>query len=192
MSLRQRFALCAIALATAFPVMADWSLVPDASSLNFLTTKNAQVTEVHAFESLSGTLSDSGKLEVVVDLASVNTNIDIRNTRMQEMLFDVANFATASFTATLPDSIIALNAGESISTAIEGTLSLHGKDVVTSFTVQVSKLDDNTFSVTTTQPTLLSASDFGLGAGVEALQKIAGLQSITSTVPVTFTVTFTG
>ncbi|GEA09772.1 YceI family protein [Alteromonas sp. KUL49] len=192
MSLRHRVALCAIALSSAFPAMADWSLSPDESTLNFLSTKNAQITEVHAFERLSGTLSDSGVLEVVVDLTSVNTNIDIRNTRMQEMLFNVASFATASFSATLPDTLMQLSAGESVSTMVDGTLSLHGNDVATSFAVQVSKLDEKTFSVTTTKPTLLSASAFGLSTGVEALQKIAGLQSITSTVPVTFTVTFTG
>ena len=54
-----------------------------------------------------------------------------------------------------------------------------------------SKVDADTLTVSTTAPTLIKAESFGLTAGIEALQKIAGLKSITTTVPVSFSVTFT-
>ena len=72
------------------PAFADWTVAPEQSSLHFMSTKNAQVTEVHAFEALSGSVSDNGKLMIEVPLSSVDTNIPIRNTRMQEKLFNVA------------------------------------------------------------------------------------------------------
>ena len=53
------------------PAFADWTVAPEQSSLHFMSTKNAQVTEVHAFEELSGSVSDSGQLMIEVPLRSV-------------------------------------------------------------------------------------------------------------------------
>ena len=181
----------ALACGLAFPAAADWSLDKDTSALHFMSTKNAQITEVHQFDNFEGSLSDDGKLMVTVDLSSVNTAIDIRNKRMQEMLFNVAKYADATFQATLPDAMMNLETGTVVSGKVDGILSLHGKAVPTSFSVTASKLTDDTMSVTTSSPTLVKADAFGLAEGVAALQKIAGLSSITTTVPVTFSVTFT-
>ena len=64
--------LLALSACIALPASAAWTLDSDASSLNFLSTKNAQVTEVHSFDELKGSLSDSGKLtgEVPLDCSS--------------------------------------------------------------------------------------------------------------------------
>lgn len=179
-----------LACGFALPAAADWTMDSDASALHFMSTKNAQITEVHTFDNFKGRLSEDGKLMVVVDLASVNTAIDIRNKRMQEMLFDVANFAEASFEADLPEAMVNLASGEVVSGKVEGTLTLHGMAVPTSFTITASKVSDDTLAVSTTSPTLVKADAFGLADGVAALQKIAGLNSITTTVPVTFSVVF--
>ncbi|APD87919.1 hypothetical protein BM527_18490 [Alteromonas sp. Mex14] len=174
----------------AFPAAADWSIDGETSVLHFLSTKNAQVTEIHKFDSFDGSLSDSGKLSVAVDLSSVNTAIDIRNERMREMLFNVTKFAQATFEASLPESMMNLQTGDVVNGKVNGILTLHGKAVPTSFSVQASKVSDDMLSVSTTAPTLIKAESFGLADGVAALQKIAGLNSITTTVPVTFSVTF--
>ncbi len=128
---------------------------------------------------------------MAVDLSSVNTAIDIRNKRMQEMLFNVTKFAQATFEANLPESMMNLKSGQVVNGKVDGILMLHGKAVPTSFAVKASKVDDDTLTVSTTSPTLIKAESFGLAEGVAALQKIAGLKSITTTVPVTFSVTFT-
>ncbi|AUC89978.1 MAG: YceI family protein [Alteromonas sp.] len=173
----------------AFPAAADWTIDGDTSALHFLSTKNSQVTEVHKFDSFNGNLSDSGKLNVEVDLSSVNTAIDIRNKRMQEMLFNVSKYATAIFEATLTDSMMKLNAGDVVNGKVDGILTLHGQAVPTTFAVTVSQVDEDTLTVSTSAPTLIKAESFGLAKGVAALQEIAGLKSITTTVPVTFSVT---
>lgn len=180
-----------LACGLAFPALADWNLDGDTSVLHFLSTKNSQITEVHKFDSFEGSLSNAGKLRVTVNLASVNTSIDIRNTRMQDMLFNVAEFAEATFDATLPESMLNLADGEVASGKVDGILTLHGMAVPTSFSVMASKVNADTLTVSTTAPTLIKAESFGLTAGIEALQKIAGLKSITTTVPVSFSVTFT-
>lgn len=175
----------------AFPAAAQWTMDNDTSELHFLTTKNAQVTEVHQFDSFGGSLSDDGKLAVTVSLASVNTAIDIRNERMKKMLFNVGQFAEATFEAKLDESMTNLAVGDMVTGSVEGTLTLHGKAVPTTFAVKASKVSEDTLTVSTTSPTLIKAESFGLADGVAALQQIAGLKSITTTVPVTFSVTFT-
>jgi polyisoprenoid-binding protein YceI len=179
-----------IACGLAFPAAADWKMDTDTSVLHFLSTKNAQVTEVHKFDDFDGSLSDAGRLMVNVDLSSVNTAIDIRNKRMQEMLFQVTKYAQATFEADLPENMMNLKDGEVINGKVDGILTLHGKAVPTSFSIKASRVSEDTLTVSTTAPTLIKAESFGLAGGVSALQKIAGLKSITTTVPVTFSVTF--
>ena len=178
-----------LACGLSFNASADWTIDTDTSALHFISTKNAQVTEVHKFDSFKGNLSDDGKLNVEVDLSSVNTAIDIRNKRMQDMLFNVSEYATANFEATLTKPMMQLKAGEVMNGKVDGILTLHGKAVPTAFAVTVSQVDADTLTVSTSAPTLIKAESFGLAQGVEALQKIAGLKSITTTVPVTFSVT---
>lgn len=172
----------------ALPATADWSIDSDNSSLNFLTTKNAQVTEVHSFDALSGKLSNDGKLTVKVPLSSVNTNIDIRNTRMQEMLFETKTYPEATFTATVPDALLTMSAGDSQTASISGEISLHGVTAPATFNVVVNQLSDHTITVATTAPTVINAATFNLDGGVKALQDVAKLASITLAVPVTFSV----
>ena len=112
-----------LACGLAFPAAAVWSLDKDTSSLHFMSTKNAQITEVHQFDNFDGSLSDDGKLMVTVDLSSVNTAIDIRNKRMQEMLFNVAKYADATFQATLPDAMMNVETGTVVSGKVDGILS---------------------------------------------------------------------
>lgn len=174
----------------ATPVFSMWSVNNEQSALHFLTTKNSQVSEVHAFDSVSGSVSPSGKLTIEVPLATVNTAIPIRNTRMQEMLFEVAKYPVATFTADIPATLMSLAVGSTSIVNVDGTLSLHGLEAPVSFNVSVSKTSSSQMVVTTVAPTLIGAATFNLTAGVEALRNIAGLKTITPNVPVTFTVTF--
>ena len=68
---------------------AEWTLSPD-SSVKFLSTKNTNITEVHEFTQVSGSVSDQGSAKIAIDLSSVETGIEIRNERMQSMLFNVS------------------------------------------------------------------------------------------------------
>lgn len=193
-NLARKFKRAAIGIAlssVATTAAADWELDAENTSLHFLSTKNAQVTEVHQFTSLSGSVSDSGELTVDVDLSSVDTGIDIRNTRMKEMLFNVTEFGSATFEASIPKAMLSGKAGDVQLGAVDGILSLHGMAAPMTFHIAVSLVDKSTISVSTTQPSLLDVSAFGLTDGVESLREVAGLKSITTTVPVTFTATFT-
>jgi polyisoprenoid-binding protein YceI len=166
------------------PVEADWT-VSDSSRIGFVSIKNNRIGENNAFERVSGSISESGQVAVSVDLSSVETGIGIRNERLQKMLFEVASFPTASVDAALSDSqIAALRAGGARAESVSVNISLHGKTVSKTANVSVSSSGGDV-RVTTTQPIVITAQEFGLESGVAALQQIAGLSAISRSIPVT-------
>lgn len=166
------------------PVQADWT-VSDSSRIGFVSIKNNRIGENNAFERVSGSISESGQVVVSVDLSSVETGIGIRNERLQKMLFEVASFPTASIDAVLSDSqIAALRAGGARAESVSVNISLHGKTVSKMANVSVSSSGGDV-RVTTTQPIVITAQEFGLESGVAALQQIAGLNAISRSIPVT-------
>ena len=166
------------------PVQADWT-VSDSSRIGFVSIKNNRIGENNAFERVSGSISESGQVAVSVDLSSVETGIGIRNERLQKMLFEVASFPTASIDAALSDGqIAALRAGGARAESVSVNISLHGKTVSKMANVSVSSSGGDV-RVTTTQPIVITAQEFGLESGVAALQQIAGLNAISRSIPVT-------
>ena len=166
------------------PVQADWT-VSDSSRIGFVSIKNNRIGENNAFERVSGSISESGQVAVSVDLSSVETGIGIRNERLQKMLFEVASFPTASIDAALSDSqIAALRAGGARAESVSVNIRLHGKTVSKTANVSVSSSGGDV-RVTTTQPIVITAQEFGLESGVAALQQIAGLNAISRSIPVT-------
>ena len=166
------------------PVQADWT-VSDSSRIGFVSIKNNRIGENNAFERVSGSISESGQVAVSVDLSSVETGIGIRNERLQKILFEVASFPTASIDAALSDSqIAALRAGGARAESVSVNISLHGKTVSKTANVSVSSSGGDV-RVTTTQPIVITAQEFGLESGVAALQQIAGLNAISRSIPVT-------
>jgi hypothetical protein len=90
----------------------------------------------------------------------------------------------------LPDNVMNLAKGSSISVMIPAELSVMGISKTVNVTVQVTRKTDDGIVATSTQPILISAADFGLTSGIEILQKLAGLSSIGLTVPVSFNLVF--
>ncbi|MCU4674360.1 YceI family protein [Catenovulum sp. 2E275] len=171
--------------------MAAWQLDNSQSQLNFLSTKKAQITETHHFKTLSGEISDLGKVTVEIDLASVDTLIPIRNERMQEFLFETNQFAKATITAQLkPAQLQSIEAGSVTQMDVNAQLNLHGQSQNLALSLVVFKDNKGNISAVSRQPVLINAADFKLVDGVNKLQELAGLPSITYVVPVTFSLRF--
>lgn len=185
-----RFFSLALILISASQSFADWSL-QQPSSIHFLTSKNTHITEIHHFKQFNAYVKDSGYSKIEIDLASVDTRIGIRDERMNEHLFETSRFSTASFEAEIPATVLA-QASSGIATQFElkGQISLHGEQAAASCQVLISSNKNNTISVTSITPMLIDANSFNLVAGINKLREIAGLKSITETVPVTFSLTF--
>ena len=172
------------ALGVMPPAQADWAL-SDSSRIGFVSIKNNSIGENNAFERVSGSISASGQVSVSVDLSSVETGVGIRNERLQKMLFEVVSFPMATIDTALTDSqIAALEAGGAQTESVGVSISLHGKTVNKTANLSVSASGGDV-RVTTTQPIVITAQEFGLEAGVAALQQIAGLNAISRSIPVT-------
>ena len=170
---------------------AAWNLNNDESRLSFISIKKDAVAEVHKFTHLSGTVDDTGKVEVVIQLASVDTAVPIRDERMRDMLFNTNLFPTASVTAQVdPAEITGLVSGQSINIETEITVDLHGQSKKYKAAVSVVKLQSGSLMVNTIYPIIVNADDFTLAKGVEALRDIAKLPAISTAVPVSLVLVF--
>ena len=172
-----------VALA-ALPAQADWS-INDTSRVGFVSIKNNVIGENNAFQRVSGGISDAGVVMVSIDLTSVETGVGIRNERLQKMLFNVASFPQATVSAQLSDAqLVALKSGVSVAETVSVSVALHGETVSKQVELAAAQAGD-TVRVMTTQPIVITAAEFGLEAGVAALQQIAGLNAISRSIPVT-------
>ena len=172
------------ALLSIAPAHADW-MVQDTSRIGFVSIKNNSIGENNAFQRVSGSISEAGMVAVAIDLTSVETGVGIRNERLQTMLFDVASFPSATVKTTLtPAQVMALRGGGTVTESVALDVSLYGTTVSKTAELLVSVLDDDV-RVTSTQPIMITAQDFGLESGVAALQKIAGLSAISRSIPIT-------
>ncbi|ATX78818.1 Polyisoprenoid-binding protein YceI [Mariprofundus aestuarium] len=168
----------------------EWTLDGSGSDINFVSLKKGAVAEVHHFTRLSGSVKGKSAM-VAIDLASVESGIDIRNKRMKSMLFEVGRFASAAITADLATiDFHALKAGESLTTAVPVVLDLHGVSKEFSVLLSVTTLAGDKLLVSSREPVIVKASDFGLAGGIEALREVAKLPSIAQAVPVSFHLQF--
>jgi polyisoprenoid-binding protein YceI len=182
----------ALMLSSQISFAAMWELNNTQSSLNFESTKNTDIKEESKFTQLKGELDDNtAKGKVEVSLNSVDTHIPLRDERLRELLFETARFATAEFTTQFdPKDIALLNDMQAHKLPVSGTLNLHGVTHEISTDVIVQKLNANTLQIKNAEPIVLDTSDYNFQAGMATLTKLAGLQSIDTSVPLSFTLIF--
>jgi|TARA_B100000405_G_scaffold113311_1_gene79005 polyisoprenoid-binding protein YceI len=169
---------------------AHWELDNNSSTLSFVTVKADHVGEVHTFDQLSGDINDDGSVQITIELASVNTLIDIRNERMQNMLFETNLFPQATISGEIDlDAVAAMDAGVSQAISVDFDLAIHGESSSYTADVLVTRTESGVLA-STVKPIIVMADTHGLVSGVEALREVAGLPSISRAVPVSFNVVF--
>lgn len=174
------------------PVTAsDWRLNAETSRIAFVSIKAGEFAEPHYFRTLAGEVTADGAATLEIPLDSVETEIPIRNERMREMLFETATYPNATITAAIPTAQFeGLEIGERVRHTADVTVSLHGveRDITTD--LFVTRIDADQVLVETATPILMHADDFDLLDGVSALAEVAGLPSISPSVPVTVSLVF--
>ena len=169
---------------------AHWELDNNSSTLSFVTVKADHVGEVHTFDQLSGDINDDGSVQITIELASVNTLIDIRNERMQNMLFETNLFPKATISGEIDlDAVAEMDAGVSQAISVDFDLAIHGESSSYTADVLVTRTESGVLA-STVKPIIVMADTHGLVSGVEALREVAGLPSISRAVPVSFNVVF--
>lgn len=168
-----------------------WTLSAEASYLNFVTTKNTHVIEAHSFGEISGAISDAGIATLTINLSSVNTGIALRDQRMRDLLFEVVSFPNATVTLAVPNGLLTnLAVGSTSEIDVTATLNLHGISQPLATRLSVQKLTATRVLVQNLTPILVSAADYDLSNGVEALREAVAIASISKAVPVDFTLVY--
>jgi hypothetical protein len=191
----KRFAFAA-ALSTvlALPALAgghaNWTAVDGFSQVAFGSVKNDDNGEVHHFNGVTGSVTESGELTVSVDVTSVETYIDIRNERMVEHVFD-KGAATATLTGQIDmEALNGMAVGETKIMEIEGTLAFAGAENKVYPNMLIARLAEDRVLVTTADFLMISTADLGITAGIDTLMELAGLDGITRVTPVSIRMIF--
>jgi polyisoprenoid-binding protein YceI len=169
----------------------NWAVDTGKSSLTFVTTKAGQagvggIGEVQTFKRFSGGLDTAGQIKLVIDLASVDTGVEIRDERMRTMLWNVKATPSATFTAKLsPENMTQLGSNASTDLDVAGSLELAGQTKPVTAKLRASRTADG-MMVVTRAPIVVNSNDYGLKAGVEAMREVMGLNFLASTAPVSF------
>lgn len=168
-----------------------WTLDPAASRLAYVSIKAGEVAENNRFDTLSGSVAADGTASLSIDLASVNTGVEVRNERMREVFFAVADNPAATVTARLdPKAFAGLAVGQSLTRPITASVTIKGASSDVETEVLVTRTAEDRVLVVPTAPVIISTDMFGLTDELGELRAIAQLPSITPAVPVTFTLVF--
>ncbi len=175
----------------SFPALAAWQLDNSSSLLSFVSIKKSTIAENHHFSRLKGNISEKAQVNISIDLASVVTNIAIRDERMKKFVFETSKYSSATFSAQLDQAMFeALKIAQEQKLTVNGTVDFHGQQQKINIEVSVIKLTASKILVNTVKPFFIKADAFDVVAGINKLKELASLPSIDYVVPVSFSGTF--
>jgi outer membrane protein OmpA-like peptidoglycan-associated protein/polyisoprenoid-binding protein YceI len=169
----------------------DWLLDPSHSNVYMQTVKANAIFETYKFNAVEGTIAKNGDANVRIELASIETGIDLRDVRMRFLLFEVFKFPNAEISAKLDKSKLqALSTETRLSYPLKLTLGMHGivKEIETA--VWVTSISDTTVSAATIRPIIVTAETFGFTGGIAKLSESVGGTLIAPAASITFDLVF--
>lgn len=166
---------------------AKWQIDPEQSFVNYVTVKKEHVAEIHQLPDVSGSIAADGSLAIDIATDSVVSGVDVRDARLKEFLFKVAEFPKISLTGQLDLSEYEdLAIGDNQEGYVEAELKILSTQKAIDFDVRIFRLTETKILVLPTQPIIIAAKDVDLVSGIVKLQELAKLSSISQTTPITF------
>jgi hypothetical protein len=174
------------------PEARHWILHTHRSALSFVMTKNSSVAEIGYFRGIYGEITPSGDMTLYVPLDKTSTQVEIRDQRMAEHLWETDKFKLAKITAkVMPSEIEKVEIGKPVKLDhIKVTIDLHGHQKEYKSRFVFFRIIEDRFIIQGLEPIIVNAADFGLTDGINKLRELAGLESISTAVPVSFDFTF--
>jgi len=170
---------------------ADWQLLNSQSELSFVATKDARVADNHYFRTLNGFVKDDGYAELNIDMGSVDTNINKRDMRMRDILFRIADYPQTKVALNVRRSFVKPQpAGTNRQLEVSAKITMMGLSLPQKARLNIFHLAGGNVEVSTIEPILLDAEDYGLLPAINQLRELAGLKSLTIKVPVSFRLVF--
>ncbi len=167
-----------------------WKSVAEESRVAFGSIKRNVAGEVHHFNNVVGTVKENGDVSITIDLASIETNIDIRNERMIKHVFQEGKAAAVITGKINMDEINGLKPGQTDVIEIEAKFTFAGIENDIDAEMLVARLSEDRVLVSTADFIMLSTEDLGIDPGVDILKKLADLSGITRVTPVAIRMVF--
>ncbi len=190
--IRAVLALVTATMLFASQAFAEWTLDAANSNISYGTIKNSMIGESNTFKTISGTIDDNGHINIDIALATVDTQLELRDQRMRDIVFKVAENASAKLSG---DMNLEAHQDQEIGTSrvIEATIGLElvGEKLEHDVMLVVTRLAENKVMVTPHGVMFIDADEYELLDAIEELRNLAGLDSIASVVPMSFYLTFT-
>lgn len=188
-----KFAILIVLLFTTLvssPIFAqNWLMDADHSRINFVTIKKGNIAETHRFGTIRGSIVD-GKANIIIDAVSVDTRVPIRNDRMAEFLFETQLYPKITVSADVNALLQEHTEGNSHLVSLPVIVSMHGTSKEHEISVRLSQVGKNTLIVSSTEPVLVRAADYGMVAGIRKLSSLVNNLPIAESVPVNFSLQF--
>jgi OmpA-OmpF porin, OOP family len=189
--IRAGILLAALAVSLGGAKAQEWRLDSGASHFYMETAKANSIVEIHQFTGLQGAVSPDGDAKVTIDLTSVSSGIDVRDVRMRFLLFETYKYPNAEVTAKLDmNRLRDVLTTTRIVYPLTFTLALHGMSKEYETLVNVTRLSDNSVSVSTAKPIIVATDDFGLTEGLNKLSQAVNGTPIVSAASFTFDLVF--
>ena len=169
----------------------DWILDPKLSHVYMQSVKANAVFETHQFTSVEGNVGRNGHASIKIDLASLETGIDVRDVRMRFLMFETFKFPYATITANLDKPRLQALATETrIAYPMIFTLDMRGFQNQIKADVWVTRVSESTISVATIKPIIVTTDSVGLTANLAKLMDVIGGTQIASGASITFDLVF--
>lgn len=182
-------AACAFSLLATSVAAESWTVDSDASIVGFGSIKKDTIGEAHTISGVSGTVTADGTATIALDLATVQTNIDIRNERIAEHVFKGAG--TANLIAQIDmEAVGKLGVGEYMVTEVDGNLDLLGLLTPVFLEMFVMRTAEGQVIATSNSMLFVGTDEIGIDAGIDTLMQLADLPGITRAFPVTMRFVF--
>ena len=169
----------------------DWVLDPAKSTVYMQTEKLEHTIEKHRFTSLEGNVSRNGDASIKIDLSSIDTGIDLRNTRLRFLLFETYKYPYAIITAKIDRSKLnAFTSQTRVSYVLQAHVDMHGIAKELDIPVEIGRVNDNTVTVSTIQPVQVAGETFDFMGGISKLSDAMGGIRIVPSASISFDLTF--
>lgn len=175
-------------IASSIAFSHNWILMPETSSISFVSTKKGNIGEAHYFQTFSGGI-DNEKATVSIDPASIQSGVEIRDSRMKEHLFKTRLYPTIEISAS-SEELNSLKIDTPVSMTVSATLSLHNVSNEITLDMLVTKHSNAMLSIVSQKPVIIRAEDYGMSEGVLKLANLVGDIPITQAVPTFFSLNF--
>ena len=159
----------------------------ESGQIDLVQLKNGTAEVPATFATPKGTLNADGTGSFEIDLSSWDSQLELRNSRVQELFFKAPEHPKATFMLTSSEGLKTdIAVGESSMATLKGELSLYAGKTPVEIPATLTHNADGSFQLATTQPFQVSIESLGLNENLQVLMKVCAHESIGDAVDVSF------